>query len=84
MIDPINWAIWQSLWGVKKIATKPTTEGGLGMTDSQFKSEVAKQGKEDTKKAIKEALPDVPSWVKNVKWALLGLAVFYVFRITKK
>ena len=83
-MEPINWAILQSLWGIKKIAPKPKSEGGLGMTDSEFKSEVNRQGKEDTKKAIKEALPDVPSWVKNVKWALLGLAVFYVFRITKK
>ena len=83
-MDPINWSILQSLWGVRKIATKPKSEGGLGMTNSEFNSEVAKQGKEDTKKAIKESLPDVPSWVKNLKWAVLGLAVFYVFRITKK
>jgi len=83
-MEPISWAILQSLWGVKKIATKPKSEGGLGMTDSEFKSEVNRQGKEDTKKAIKESLPNAPSWVKNVKWALLGLAVLYVFRITKK
>lgn len=79
-MDAITWAILNAFGSVKSVATKPKTEGGLGMTDQEYRTKVASEAAASVKASVGRAIP----WAKNVKWALLGLAAFYVFRITKK
>jgi len=79
-MDAITWAILNAFGSVKKVATKPQEQGGMGMSEQEFKKEVSKQTTDSFKNTIGRAIP----WAKYIKWALLGLATFYVFRITKK